>query len=307
MEGRTGSVMGDHAQNSEVDVEEELSWMSGSVLMKTQAAHSSCQRDFIRADLAVGILFQNPGSEVTWQLDGKRVLAKSWSPTAVSHDLVILPPGCEFHAHCRGGGEGLWLFLDPQTVARDDRGRLFFRRATVDYSWTKDKLAWMVASEIRKECRNAFPRGPTFLESAAMTFVTQLAYVLDGAVPPCERVRTLRDPQLKEVVEYIDCNLHRNITLSELSALVQLTPRYFCTAFKLVMGQPPHQYLIERRIERARALLGDPNLSLSNIALIVGFSSQSHLNVHFRRIVGVTPSRYRMETQVNRGHVARKT
>jgi AraC family transcriptional regulator len=294
-------MMGDCAQNADVDVEQELSWKSGSALMKTQGAESSCRRDFVRADLAVGILFQNPGSEVTWQLDGKRVLAKTWSPTAASHDLVILPPGCEFHAHCRGSGEGLWLFLDPQSVAADDRAQSFFRRAAVNCSWTRDKLAWMVASEIRKECKNDFPRGPTFLENAAMTFVTQLAYILDGVVPPCDRVRALGDTKLKEVIEYIDCNLHRNITLSELSALVQLTPRYFCSAFKGVMGQPPHQYLIERRVERACALLCDPNLSLSSIALIVGFNSQSHLNVHFRRIVGVTPARYRMETPVSRG------
>lgn len=278
-----------------VDVERQLSWKTGSALMKTQAPDGRCQRHFIASDLAVGIHFQSPGSEVTWQLDGKLVLAKRWSPTAVSHDLVIVPPGCEFHARCKGGGQGLWLFLDRQSVTSDDRVRSFFTRKTVNDSWTRDKLARMVVSEIRKECRNDFPRGAMFLENAAMTFVTQLAYMLDGTAPHSEQIRALSEIKLKEVIGYIDSNLHRNVTLSELSSLVQLTPRYFCGAFRQAMGRPPHQYLIEQRVGRARTLLGDPSLSLTDVALIVGFNSQSHLNDHFRRIVGITPARYRTE------------
>lgn len=285
------------------DVEQHLSWEGGSALMKTQAAGSNCRRDFIRSDLAVGVLFQNAGSEVTWLLDGKRVLAKVWTPTAVSHDLVVLPPGCEFHARCQGSGQGLWLFLDPQSVATDDRVRSFLGRATVNASWVKDKLAWMVASEIRKECGNDFPRGPMFLENAAMTFVAQLAYLIDGAVAHRNQVRALNDSKLREIVDYIDSNLHRSVTLSELSALVQLTPRYFCGAFKQAMGQPPHQYLIEQRIERARRLLGEADLSVTDVALVVGFNSQSHLNSHFRRIVGVTPARYRTEMRMSKAFV----
>jgi AraC family transcriptional regulator len=292
-------TLGEGSFKKEIDVESTLSWQSGSALMKTQAADSSCQRDFIREDLAVGILFQNPGSEVTWHLDGKLVLDKSWSPKTASHDLVVLPTGCEFHAQCQGSGQGLWLFLDPASITSDARVQSFIKRTTVDYSWSKDRLAWMVASEIRKECKNGFPRGAMFLESASMIFVTQLAYVLDEAVPHLEPTRALSDNKLEAVIDYIGSNLDRNITLSELSALVQLTPRYFCGAFKQAIGKPPHQYLIEQRVERARMMLVDPSLSLTEVALIVGFSSQSHLNDHFRRIVGISPSRYRSEIHVH--------
>jgi AraC family transcriptional regulator len=306
MERRTRSAPGNGAHAGSVDVEQQLGWNGGSALMKTQGAASTCQRDFIRSDLAVGILFQYPGSEVTWQLDGKLVLAKTWSPAAASHDLVVLPPGCAFHARCQGSGQGLWLFLDPQSVTNDDRVRSFLVKETVNDSWTRDKLAWTAASAIRKECQNDFPRGAMFLESAAMTFVSQLAYIVDGALPHAEQVRALSEPKLKEIIGYIDSNLHRNVTLSELSGLVQLTPRYFCGAFKQAMGRPPHQYLIERRVGRARTLLEDAALSLADVALIVGFNSQSHLNDHFRRIVGITPARYRTEMQANRIHAARK-
>lgn len=63
--------------------------------------------------------------------------------------------------------------------------------------------------------------------------------------PPVDHDRPLGDAILREIVDYIHSNLHRNVTLSELSALVHLTPRYFCGVFKQATGRPPHQYLIE--------------------------------------------------------------
>ncbi|MEJ0095667.1 MAG: AraC family transcriptional regulator [Methylocella sp.] len=287
---------------SNADVEQQLSWTSGSALMKTQAADSRCQRDFQRNDLAIGILFQNPGSEVTWRLDGKPVLAKAWPSAIGSRDMVILPPGCEFQSRCQGSGQGLWLFIDPDSIIDDKRVKSFIKRATIDCSWTKDRLSWMLASEIRKECANGFPRGPMFLENAATIFITQLAYFLDNAAPRFEPTRALCDAKLRMVVEYIESNLYRNIPLSELAGLVELTPRYFCGAFKQALGRPPHQFQIEQRVERAKTLLRDPSLSLIDVALTVGFNSQSHLNDYFRRIVGITPAHYRAEAQQGKAH-----
>jgi AraC family transcriptional regulator len=290
------STSGDRRPINETDTEEQLSWTSGSALMATQGAHSGCCRDFLRNDLAIGILvFEGSSFEVTWRMDGRLVLDKRWSPTAASRDLVVLPPGCEFQARCRGSGQGLWLFIDPQTLIDDEHVKSFSERATVDCSWSRDRLSRALVSEIKTECTNGFPRGPMFLERAAMLFVTQLASVLDDATPRFEPTRALCGSKVRMVMDYFECNLHRNITLSEVSALVGLTPRYFCAAFKEAMGRPPHQFQIERRVERAKSLLRDPNLSLTDVALIVGFNSQSHLGGYFRRVTGMTPARYRSD------------
>jgi AraC family transcriptional regulator len=276
------------------------------MLIRTQSADGSCQRDFLRSDLAIGICFQNPGSEVTWFLDGKLAMEKTWTSTTGSHDMIILPPGHSFQARCRGSGEGLWFFIDPQSIQGDKRVESFAEKATVNCSWSKDRLSWAIASEIRKECRNGFPRGPMFAENAATVFLAQLAYVLDGAEPRLEPIHALSDTKLRMVTEYIEGNLHRHVTLSELSSLVELTPRYFCGAFKEAMGRPPHQFQIERRIERAKILLDESSMPLIDIALTVGFNSQSHLNEYFRRTVGVTPARYRSETQQSKAMGARR-
>lgn len=276
-------------------VELEHGWAGGSVLLRVQGAQGQCQRDILRSDLAIGVCFETPGSEVNWLLEGKRALSKKWSATTRSHDMIVLPPGCEFQARCRGAGEGLWLFLDPQSIDEDPRVKTFAGRATVDWAWTKDRLSWAIATELRKECHNGFPRGPMFLETASVTFLSQIAYVATKSEARGEAIRALRGASLRAVLDYIDSHLARNITLSELSGLVDLTPRYFCSAFKEAIGSPPHQYQIERRIERAKFLLIDGGLPLADIACCVGFNSQSHLNHHFCRITGNTPARFRDE------------
>lgn len=285
---------------NDVSVEQQLCWTAGAALMRTQSAGSTCQRHFLRSDLAIGVLFQNPGSQVNWQLDGKLALDKAWTNSTISHEMVILPPGCEFGAQCRGSGQGLWLFVNPNSVAREQRLEALAKEPRVDGSWVKDRLAWTILSEIRKECANGFPRGPMFLESAAGVFVAQLGFALHGVAPRSEPSRALSDAKLAMVIEYIEGHLDRNVTLTELATLVDLSPRYFCAAFKEALGRPPHQFQIERRIERAKKLLPLPDMSLIDIALAVGFSSQSHLNDYFRRIVGVTPARYRAEVRPHR-------
>lgn len=283
------------ASNNDIQKEKQLSWPGGSLIMRTvRLEHSSA--NLVRDDLAVGIiLFAEPGGELTWRLDGRTLLNKTWTSRSGSHDLIVLPPGCELYDRFRGVGQGLWIFLDPETVAESSQVKAFAEKPTVDASWSQNKLAWSVISELKKECVAGFPRGPLFLENAATMFVTQLTYLLGDAAPRFEPTRALSDSKLRTVIDYFESNLHRNVTLSELSSLVDLTPRYFCAAFKQATGRPPHQFQIERRVERAKTLLLDEQLTLANVALMVGFSSQSHLNGCFRRIIGVTPARYRAE------------
>jgi AraC family transcriptional regulator len=277
-------------------VENHFSWHKGSVLMRTQGLDDSCSQDFFRDDIAIGIIVsKGPGSEATWHLDGRLVLDKTWTSSPGERYLVVLPPRCEFRARGTGAGEELWLFIKPESIAENVSVKRFSERMTVDCSWSKDRLAWAVISEIRDECLAGFPRGPLFIESAATVFFTQLAYLFGQASPRSDPPRALSGSKLQLVIDHFENNLHRNLTLLELSGLVALTPRYFCKAFKDACGRPPHQFQIERRLERAKTLLCDPALTLANVALMVGFSSQSHLNSSFRRSTGVTPARYRAE------------
>jgi AraC family transcriptional regulator len=98
---------------------------------------------------------------------------------------------------------------------------------------------------------------------------------------------------LKRVIEHINEHLQDELSLIELSRITKLSPHHFATAFKASTGISPHRYVIERRINRARDLLLRKEKTISEIAVAVGFSSQSHLTVNFRRKMGVTPRKFR--------------
>ena len=99
--------------------------------------------------------------------------------------------------------------------------------------------------------------------------------------------------QLRRVMDYIEGRLDQDLGLADLAALADLSTHHFGQAFKASTGMSPHRYLIERRIHRAKELLIGGNRSIAEIAVSVGFSSQSHMTFNFRKLVTTTPARYR--------------
>jgi AraC family transcriptional regulator len=99
--------------------------------------------------------------------------------------------------------------------------------------------------------------------------------------------------QQKRVAAHIEEHVADDIPLATLAELARLSPYHFCRSFKRTFGMPPHRYHASRRIERAKQLLADRGLSVTTIALAVGFSDTSTFTAAFRRLTGQTPSRYR--------------
>ena len=87
--------------------------------------------------------------------------------------------------------------------------------------------------------------------------------------------------------------LTEQIPLATLAGLVRLSTYYFCRAFKQSFGIPPHRYHTQRRIEQAKIMLAEQQQrSITEIAVILGFSETSSFTTAFRKVVGQTPSRY---------------
>jgi AraC family transcriptional regulator len=116
------------------------------------------------------------------------------------------------------------------------------------------------------------------VERSAMTIISVPTV---GGLPEC---------RLRRVAQYVQDNLHRDLRLAELSGLVHMSPYHFARLFKRSTGVSPHRFLVQRRIEQARALLAAQTLPIAEIARSVGFRTPSHFATIFRRISGITPS-----------------
>lgn len=128
-----------------------------------------------------------------------------------------------------------------------------------------------------------------------------VAHTLGNAVPgQCARVPN--DPsrlgvqQMRAVIEYLEDNLNTELRRDDLAGTANLGRTTFLRQFKTTTGQTPHQYVMAARVRKACGLLRQTGLPVSEIALACGFSDQAHLSTLFKRLVGVTPTEYRRES-----------
>jgi AraC family transcriptional regulator len=103
----------------------------------------------------------------------------------------------------------------------------------------------------------------------------------------------LSQSKLRRAVQYIEDNLHRELALSDIAAALAISPGHFSHAFRQTLGLPPHQYVVQRRIERAKSLLRESDVPISEVANRIGCSSAASFSVLFQRATGMTPRNYR--------------
>ena len=99
--------------------------------------------------------------------------------------------------------------------------------------------------------------------------------------------------QLQQILDYIDTHLDRDIKLTDLAKLLDISQFHFSHLFKQSIGMSPYQYLLQQRVERAKQLLKQKDRLIVDIALECGFNSHSHLSKKFRQFTGMTPKEYR--------------
>ena len=97
----------------------------------------------------------------------------------------------------------------------------------------------------------------------------------------------------RRVREYILAHLEQDISNSALAEFAGLSTWYFVRAFKRTAGVSPHRFVLQSRVERVKHLLVETELPLAQIAIAAGFGDQSHCTRWFRKLVGMTPSRFR--------------
>jgi AraC family transcriptional regulator len=217
--------------------------------------------------------------------------------------ISVIPAGTPVRWRWGGRKDSLHIYLEPDVVARVaaevfgldparvtvppldglDLPRLRATMAAVDAELTTGGAGGRLAAE----------------SLANLLAVHLIRHISAPRRPGRRRDGALPRGRLRAVIEYIEGHLDAGPTLGQMAAVARLSPYHFARQFKAATGLPPHRYVIARRVERAKQLLqGGGELSLAQIAVRAGFSDQSQFCRHFKRLVGVTPGRFRTPARI---------
>jgi AraC family transcriptional regulator len=218
------------------------------------------------------------------------------SGTSVHGDIHIIPAETPSNWDVKGKDTFLTLSVSPQLLSRAaeelglDPGRIEIRNRFQVRDTQLENIGWALKEEM--ECGN--PCGAVYLDSLALTVAMRLICCHSSQAVEMRRPnKRLSDRRLRQVFDYIEDNLADNISLENLASVVGFSASHFKVLFREATGLSPHQYLIRRRVERARHLLGEANMSICQIAIETGFSHQSHLARHMNRVLGISPKALR--------------
>jgi AraC family transcriptional regulator len=245
------------------------------------------------------VLFSRPPDELELRYEGVK---RHRPPPAGA--VSVVPAGSPSRWRWRGTKGSMHVYLEPGLVGRVaaevfDRDPARLAIPPLDNLDLPPLRATMAV--VAAELASGGAGGPLAAESLANVLAVHLLRHL--AAP--RRLQRGRDGalprgRLRAVVEYIEEHLHGCPSLAQLAAVVGLNPYHFARQFKAATGLPPHQYVILRRVERAKHLLqAGADLSLAEVALRAGFSDQSKLSHHFKRVVGVTPGQFRTPARID--------
>lgn len=144
------------------------------------------------------------------------------------------------------------------------------------------------------ELRQPGIAGRALMESLAVNLgVRLLRHYSSMSKLSAENNHAMAPYRLQLAREFIEAYLGEDIGLSEIAGAAGLSVFHFSRCFRTSTGRSPYRYLVERRIAKAKDLLRNSSLAVSQIALICGFSSQQHLASTFTKLVGSSPGRYR--------------
>ena len=179
-------------------------------------------------------------------------------------------------------------------VASDVMERPVAEVRLLDLLSAHDPVVTNIADAITREAQHRGLGGALYAEALAMQLTVHLlrSYAavtyrdsfLTGTLPP---------GRLRRLNEFIETHLHENITIEQLAEIAELGVWTFTRHFKAAAGRSPHEYVLNRRIERASRLLSQGLMAIKEVAFACGFSDQAHMTRVFRARLGTTPARIR--------------
>jgi AraC family transcriptional regulator len=207
---------------------------------------------------------------------------------AVPGTLLLTGPGTAVHALYRGAFDEIHLHFPNDMIA--ECGRDSDEGLCSGAVVTRDAIVERLARSLI-EANNSFCQ--IYLDCITTAIAARL---LARTLGPCTRRTSGLVPwRLKRATDYIEGRLAEPLRLADIAFAAGLTPMHFAAKFRAATGLRPHEYVLRRRIEHAQRMLASNDVSLTNVALSVGFQTQAHFTSTFKRFVGQPPRAWRQE------------
>lgn len=208
--------------------------------------------------------------------------------------LDILPEGTPLEVYGYDEAEFIMLALEPRFVHQIANESGMFDSELVRHVGIRDPQIEYIAFALKSELDAGCPSGRFYGDGLAVALAARLLRRYSAHVTTSHSCNALLSGyKLRLVTDYIEGNLTKDLTLAEIADVAHMSPHYFSRAFRNSTGIPPHRYVIDRRIEKAKTLLSEKHLPLVEVGLTVGFQNQSHFTTLFHKRTGVTPKVYR--------------
>jgi AraC family transcriptional regulator len=225
-------------------------------------------------------------------IDGKHAMAASLQPGATFLGNLNQNPVPELHTPF----DNLRFYISQATLDELalDRGMRRTEGLVASSLGAHDRVMYGLALALADHVEHASERSALFVDHIALAFHAHVTEAYGNAVAPGQlTLGTLAPWQLRRALDFIRAHLDRDPTIAQLASECGLSSGYFSRAFRRSTGVTPHQWLMRRRIERARELLLAGDRALADIAVVCGFVDQSHFSRVFAKFEGDSPGRWR--------------
>ena len=238
---------------------------------------------------------------ISVHLGGRKQLSRrgegaSLTCEAESGSHSVVPAGAAFEWSTRGPVDFAHVYVDPAVIDQmvveafdRDPSRVTLRESLA----TDDELLRSLVLALLSELDGADEQRAYVGELVRLLLYQALRLHSDARSSTHHARHMLPPLRLKRALDFIEGHLTVPIGVSDIATASGVSPYHFSRAFKQATGMSPYAYLVERRMTKAKRLLGETDTALSSIARESGFASLSQLSRTFRRELGVTPTHYR--------------
>jgi AraC family transcriptional regulator len=246
-------------------------------------------RERTRAEILIAI----PGERAVAELAFRDANGGIQRQAVSERQICIIPPGQPHQLIWQQGTDLTMILLAPEFLKRMAHEGGMKGVELAGQQGAFDPVIWHLGRALRAELRRNDRLDAAYINSVATVLARHLLSTYATAVRLPVENGGLPRFKLKRAIEFVQENMVDDISFRDVAAHLRMSAYHFARMFKQSTGESPHRYIVRCRIERAKALLSEARLPISDVAFEVGYKSQSHFTTCFGRLTGVTPAAFR--------------